>query len=136
MSEVLKLSRELGAAIQNDEAYKKLMEAKEANDNNEELQNKIKEYNMHKLQLNIENKKEDADKAKVDELVAVMNTLYEEIMGDKSMVDFKDANDEFEKIIEKLNMIVSGSINGENPFMIDTDGTACSGSCASCAGCH
>ena len=46
MADVIQIARELGAALQEDERYKALVQARKVNDEDEELQNLIGEFNM------------------------------------------------------------------------------------------
>ena len=50
MADVIQIARELGAALQEDERYAALMQARKVNDEDETLQNLIGEYNMIMLQ--------------------------------------------------------------------------------------
>ena len=74
---VNELTRKLGAAIQQDESYVEYLKAKEANDNNEELQNDIKELNLIRIKYNTELSKASAeqDKKKIDELSKEFNSV-------------------------------------------------------------
>ena len=52
--DIIELTRKLGAAIQNEEAYKNFMAVRDKNDKNEELQKQIGEFNLLKMQLDEE----------------------------------------------------------------------------------
>ena len=49
--DIIEAARNLGAAIQQDERYKKYIEAKKANDADEELQELIGEFNLARMSV-------------------------------------------------------------------------------------
>ena len=65
---VIDKARELGVMIQQDERYAAYYAAKDANDNDETLQNMINEFNMKRMQLNSEMSKEQRDDAKIAQI--------------------------------------------------------------------
>ena len=63
MADIIKLARELGAALQADERYESLMQARKTNDEDVELEKLIGEFNLLMLQANqIAEKGDDADR--------------------------------------------------------------------------
>ena len=113
--DIIELTRELGAAIQNTEEYKRFMAAKEKNDNDEQLQKQIGDFNLLKMQLDAEYEKEEKDEAKLlqinEEIVALYNV-----------------------IIDKISNILLMCENGEDPKTCEP--SSCTGNCSSCGGCH
>ena len=58
--DLIQLARDLGTAIQEDEAYITLQMAKTANDNDKDLQDAIGEFNLKRIAISEEmNKKEE-----------------------------------------------------------------------------
>ena len=55
--DIIELTRQLGAAIQQTEEYKRFMTAKEKNDNDSQLQKQIGDFNLLKMQLDAEHKR-------------------------------------------------------------------------------
>ena len=88
--DAIKAARELGRAIQNDERYKDYAAAKEANDNDEALQQLIGEFNLKRENLQLEvNKPEDKqDEAKIQKFNKELQESYERVMTNPHMADF------------------------------------------------
>ncbi|MCD7891429.1 MAG: YlbF family regulator [Ruminococcus sp.] len=133
--DVIEMARELGKAIQQDGRYKDYMRVKEANDNNQELQELIGEFNLKRMNLNKEmsssEKNEECLKAADEELKAV----YAKIMGNDDMIMFNTAQNELEQLISDVNQIITMCANGEDPDTCEIQ-HGCSGSCSTCGGCH
>ena len=51
------------------------------------------------------------------------------------MVAYTEAKNELDKLLNFINQIIGGSVNGENPDEIE-EKSACSGNCSGCSGCH
>lgn len=134
---VIEAARALGAALQEDERYKKFDEAAKASDNDSEMQNKIGEFNMLRMQLNQEMQKPDKDAEKMTSLDNDIKALYDEIMAMPTMVAYNDAKEELDKLLSSVNYIISMSANGEDPASCpEKPPHSCGGSCSTCGGCH
>ncbi len=140
MSKVIELARTLGTALQNDEALARLNAANKANDEDKELGAMIDKFNNMRAELNeaIMNTSEDKDQEAIAKLDAEFKALYSEIMNRPTMVEFSEAKNEADKLLNFVLKIINGSVNGENPNEIveDSEDEGCSGSCSSCKGCH
>ena len=134
--DAIKAARELGKAIQADERYIAYNEAKLANDNDEELQKLIGEFNLKRQQLGLEMSKsaEEKDEAKIEEANKEMQKLYALIMQNEHMADFTMAKQGMDKLVNDINAIIGMCCDGEDPDTCEI--SACTGSCATCGGCH
>ena len=134
--DIITLARQLGAAIQKEEAYARYQQAKDENDKDEALQNLIGEFNLQRVSLSAELQKSDDEKSqsKIDELNRRMQELYHEIMSNATMSKFNDAKVELDDLMQRINSILMQCVNGEDPETCEE--SACSGSCESCGGCH
>ena len=135
MADRLLMARALGKAMQEDERFIRYEAARQANDGDETLQQLIGEFNLKRISLNTEAGKTDRDQAKIAALNDEMKIIYGQIMANENMLAYNSAKEELDALLSKINMIIVGSANGEDPDTIDTEG-GCSGSCSSCAGCH
>lgn len=133
--DIIKLTRELGKAIQADERYTGYLAAKEANDNDATLQTLIGEFNMGRMKLNREMSSENKDEAKVSELNTEIRRLYGEIMTNEHMIAYNEAKAEMDKLLDQITTIITLSANGEDPETCSAE-QSCSGNCSSCGGCH
>jgi len=74
--DVIKIARELGAAIQQEEAYKKYHEARLANEKDDELNDKIGEFNLARISLTNEIQKPEEEKSQ-SKIETLNNQLQE-----------------------------------------------------------
>ena len=134
--DVIELTRELGKKIQQEEAFIKYHAAKQNADNDQELQRIINEFDKKRTELSelSELPEEERSKDKVQEISREMRRTYGEIMSNQSMINYNDAKDEFDIIMNRISAIIQKSFEGEDPETADYS-AACSGSCATCGGC-
>lgn len=133
--DILDLTRQLGAAIQAEEAYIAFAAAKKANDEDTELQTQIGEFNLVRMSLDKEISAEERNDAKIDELNGKLRDLYSKIMTNHSMIAYNEAKSKLDVLVNQVNAIITKCINGEDPATCNPS-SGCSGSCSSCSGCH
>ena len=136
MADVIQLARELGAALQADARYEKLMQARKVNDEDEELQNLIGEFNMIMLKAQQEAEKEEKDEAKMQAYNEQYVAAYQKIMANENMAAYQAAQSELEAVVNTVNGIIAMSLNGEDPMTCDPDAQNCTHDCSTCGGCH
>ena len=136
MSDIISLTRQLGAAIQEQDAYLEYQAAKAANDNDEQLQNLIGEFNLLRMSLSAELQKDEDQKSqsKIDELNNQLQSTYNAVMENESMKNFNQAKSNMDQLTNKITSIIAMCIEGENPETCEP--ASCSGSCSTCGGCH
>ena len=80
--------------------------------------------------------KEAAAQLQREENVKV-NQLYNDIMANESMAAYNEAKAELESVMNYVNAIINTAVNGGDPMTVEEPQQGgCSGSCASCSGCH
>lgn len=135
--DILTAARELGKALQESEAYVAMNEAREKNDKNLELQEKISNFNLKKIALNRETAKEQKDSTKISTLDREIREAYQDIMNDPNMKAYSEAKAKVDELMKKIEFVLGMSLNGADPETIEVPESAgCSGNCSSCAGCH
>lgn len=132
--DIIKMARELGAAIQSSDEYKNFMAAKEKNDADELLQNQIAEFNLLKMQYDAEMQKEEPDKDKLQQINTDIAKLYNEIIGGESMTAYNEAYTAYNELCTTVSNILLMCENGEDPETCES--SACTGNCGTCGGCH
>ncbi len=136
MENIIKLTRELGAAIQDSDAFKNYTAAKKANDESDELQKMIGEFNLIRMRmdeaLSAENKDEEALKADNEK----MRSLYAKIMQSKEMTDYNEAKTVLDDVVKQVYGLLELILNGEDPQTAHYEEHNCGGNCGSCGGCH
>ena len=132
--DVIAMARQLGKALQQNEGYLRLMVAQQQNDADETLQTLIGKFNLARINLNTELNKTDKDQARVTALNEEVRAVYGQIMDNENMAAYNKAKTEFDDTVDFVMQILRGSINGEDPDLIEKQ-SGCSGSCSSCSGC-
>lgn len=135
MDQILEMAKELGAALQQDDRYIRVQMASAAADADEALQQMIGEFNLQRMALSNEAGKEDHDEQKMEKMSSELRALYEKIMSTESMKAYNDAHPALETLIGQVSRIITLAAQGEDPYQVELN-EGCSGSCATCGGCH
>ena len=135
---VIELTRQLGAAIQQDERYKAYEEARKANEADDALNGLIGKINL--VQMNYQNeaaKGEEADAATMENFAKEFEQLYREIMLNGNMVKFEAAKTQVDDMMNEIMGILACCVDGQDPeTCTPAHEHNCDGSCSSCGGCH
>lgn len=135
---VIELTRQLGAAIQEDARYKEYEAARKANEADNALNELIGKINL--IQLNYQqeaSKGEDADATKMEGFAKEFEETYREIMLNGNMVKFEAAKTAVDDMMNEIMGILACCVDGQDPATCDPHKEHnCSGSCSSCGGCH
>lgn len=133
--DIIELTRELGKKLQKEDIYLKWQLAKQAADEDEELQKMINEFGLKREEISEETSKEESerDSDKIQKLNREMRKVYAKIMTNERMINYNDAKDEFDNLMKRITTIIQASSEGEDPETADY--IACTGSCATCGGC-
>ena len=133
---VIEMARELGKKIQQEESYILLNTAQKAVEDDDELQEKIAEFNMKRYELTQEITKADRDDKKIEELDKVVHELYDVATNHEKMLAYNNAQDEINEMFEFVLHIIQMSAAGDDPDTIEKpEQGGCSGDCGSCGGC-
>ncbi len=134
--DVITLTRELGKKIQQEEVYLKYQIAKQNADNDEALQKIINEFSDKRTQLSDETEKpeEERNNERIQQISREMRRCYGEIMSNQSMINYNEAKEAYDVIMNRISAIIQKSFEGEDPETADYS-PSCSGSCATCGGC-
>ena len=136
MADIIELARELGRQLQQEEAYIRYSLAKQAADEDQELQKLINDFSEVRDKINVETSKheEERDSAKVISLNKDMRKLYAKIMTNERMMNYNDAKDDFDVIFRRITAIIQQCSESEDPDTADYT-PSCTGSCGTCGGC-
>ena len=133
--DIVKMTRELGKAIQQDERYIALVTTGAATEKNPELHADMIVFSQLRAELNAALSEPEKNKDKLSELDGQLQKVYNRIIAAPEMVAYHAAKREMEDLISFLTQIITGSANGEDPDLIEPQ-AACDGSCSSCSGCN
>lgn len=135
---VIELTRQLGAAIQQDERYKAYEEARKANEADDALNSLIGKINL--VQMNYQNeaaKGEEANAETMEGFAKEFEQLYREIMLNGNMVKFEAAKTAVDDMMNEIMGILACCVDGQDPETCTPHQEhRCDGSCGSCGGCH
>ena len=132
------LFKEAAVQLQKEAEYLALMGTLKNNDEDEQLQTLIGDFNLARIDLNSELSKsaDEKDQERVASLNTKVNNLYNAIMENESMKAYNEAKSEMEAVVNWINAIINMAVNGGDPMTVEEPQAGCSGSCASCSGCH
>ncbi|MBP5362303.1 MAG: YlbF family regulator [Ruminococcus sp.] len=133
--DIIEMTRELGKALQTDDRYIAYNLAKQVNDEDKELQEQIDSFEKMRYDLNMELTKENKDTDKIKDLDENIKATYNKIMSNKNMIVFSAAQKSLESLVGNIQEIITMCANGEDPATCEPS-TGCTGSCATCGGCH
>lgn len=133
--DIIQQARALGAAIQQDSRFVALQIARQNNEEDEGLQELIKELNLQRLNLNNEISKEPRDEEKLKAINTAFRSVYDEIMQNPNMQNYEAAKSDMDALTANINGILALCVNGEDPETCTPSG-GCGSGCAGCAGCH
>lgn len=134
--DVIKMTRELGKAIQQDERYIIYNLAKQVNDDDKELQEEIAKFENLRNDMRETMSVENPDFDRINAIDKETKALYQKIMSNPNMISFNKAQTALEELISNINQIISLCANGEDPDTCETSNkSSCSGNCSACGGC-
>ncbi len=137
--DIIKLTRELGAAIQQDERYLAFTKAREENEKDTELNDLMGQIQMVQMNYQMEASKEEPDSVKMQGFEAEFNELYTKFMSNEKMQAYDAARTEVDEMMNYIMQILSLCVNGADPTTCEPEKAhehSCDGSCSSCSGCH
>ncbi|MDD6022409.1 MAG: YlbF family regulator [Acutalibacteraceae bacterium] len=136
--DIIKMTRDLGAAIQQDERYLKFKQARETNENDKELMDLIGEIQLIQLNFQQEAAKEDADEEKLKGYNENFEKLYARFMANDKMKVYEEARADIDALMNDIMQILGLCVNGEDPYTCQPEEHShdCGGECSSCSGCH
>ena len=136
--DVIAKARELGAALQQDERYTKLMEAQKANEEDAALNELIARIQLVQMSFQHEASKEDKNEQKLEAYDKEFGEIYTQIMANPNMQAYEAARSEIDKLMQYINNIFALCLQGDDPATCEPQQQEhnCGGECSSCSGCH
>lgn len=133
--DIIEMTRELGKAIQQDDRYLNMQLAAQNCEDDAQLQDLIGDFNLKRLAINNETSGENTDEEKLRQLNDEMRRLYAQIMKNPNMTAYNMAREAMDALMQRVTAIITKSVEGEDPAKADYE-ESCTGSCATCGGCH
>jgi len=132
MDKVFEKTRELGEALQESEAYKRMKEAEIKAMQNMQAAEMMAQYLEKRGQIQEMMEVENPDPAVMQRLSNEMDEIQEKLQLIDDIAELTAARGEFNALIGQINQVLQFIVTGR---MTEEEG-GCSGSCASCSGCH
>ncbi len=135
--DIIELTRQLGAAIQQDERYLNFAKIREENEKDAELQTLMGEMQLRQMNYQREAAAETPDAAKLQALEAEFNDLYTKFMANDKMQSYEAARAEIDGMMNYLMGILGLCVNGADPATCEPEPEhGCGCSCDECgSGC-
>lgn len=136
--EMMQLTKDFAKKLQQDARLVRMEKAKEANDNDQTLQDLIGKFNLKKIEINSEVQKEDKNEETLKKLDDEIKALYQTIMSNVNMVEFDAAKQDIDDLMDFINRVITASVNGEDVDLVpEKEESHCGSGCGSCSsGCH
>ena len=93
--DIMKLTRELGRALQQDQTYINMSVAEQQCNEDEALQNAIGEFNLKRMAINNEAGKEDRSEELIEQYNKELREIYGRVMQNEHMAAYQAAKNEF-----------------------------------------
>lgn len=135
--DIIAITRQLGAAIQEDERYLAFHEATKRNEADTELNDMISKIQLIQMSYQHEASKDDASEEKLQAYDKEFSGVYEAIMANENMQSYEAARKAVDDMMNEITGILAMCVQGEDPATCDPHAEHnCSGECGSCGGCH
>lgn len=134
--DVIKAARNLRAAMQEDKRFVEYAKAKLALDKDDELQNKVGEFNIARMNIERIGEDQERDQEKFRAANLKLREIYDEIMNNETMKAYNEAKSQVDKMMSDIMAIIQMCSEGADPETCEIPEGGCTGSCSTCAGCH
>ncbi len=138
--DLIKLTRELGKAIQQDERYLAFDKVRTANEADEGLNELMAKIQLVQMNYQQEASQETPDAEKMAAFEAEFNDAYTAFMTNENMVAYEAARKDIDDMMNYIMQILGLCVNGEDADTCEPapEAHGCSDAdCASCGGgCH
>ena len=130
MDKVFEKTRELGEALQESDAYKRMKEAEAKAMKNAQAAEMMASYLEKRGQIQALMEEENPDPGAMKRLSDEMDEIQEKLNMIDDIAELTAARGEFNALIGQINQVLQFIVTGR----MEEEG--CSGSCESCKGCH
>jgi cell fate (sporulation/competence/biofilm development) regulator YlbF (YheA/YmcA/DUF963 family) len=135
--DVIEITRQLGAAIQQDERYLAFHEARKVNEADTDLNDLINKIQLIHMSYQHEAAKDDASEEKLQAYDKEFSEVYAAVMANGNMQKYEAARKAVDDMMNYITQILAMCVQGEDPATCDPAAEhQCSGECGSCGGCH
>ena len=135
--DIIEITRQLGAAIQQDERYLAFHEARKTNEADTDLNDLINKIQLIHMSYQHEAAKDDANEEKLAAYDQEFTEVYQAVMANENMQKYEAARQAVDEMMNHITGILALCVQGEDPKTCEPqEEHHCSGECGSCGGCH
>ena len=134
--DIIEITRQLGAAIQQDERYLAFHEARRANEADNDLNDLINKIQLIHMSYQHEAAKDNADEEKLEAYDKEFSEVYKTVMDNENMIRYEAARKAVDDMMNHITQLLSLCVQGQDPMTCEPEEHNCSGDCGSCGGCH
>ena len=135
--DIIEITRQLGAAIQQDERYLAFQEARKTNEADTDLNDLINKIQLIHMSYQHEAAKDDANEEKLAAYDKEFTEVYQAVMANENMQKYEAARQAVDEMMNHITGILALCVQGEDPKTCEPqEEHHCSGECGSCGGCH
>lgn len=135
--DIIEITRQLGAAIQQDERYLAFHEARKTNEADTDLNDLINKIQLIHMSYQHEAAKDDANEEKLAAYDKEFTEAYQAVMANENMQKYEAARQAVDEMMNHITGILALCVQGEDPKTCEPqEEHHCSGECGSCGGCH
>ena len=134
--DIIEITRQLGAAIQQDERYLAFHEARRANEADSDLNDLINKIQLIHMSYQHEAAKDNADEEKLEAYDKEFSEVYKTVMDNENMIKYEAARKAVDDMMNHITQILSLCVQGHDPMTCEPEEHNCSGDCGACGGCH
>lgn len=118
----------LGEAITQTDEYKRFNLAEQAQHADQEAMALVSAYNKKRTELGKRISLNNPTKEEIEEIRNELNAEFAKLTANRVVNEYIEANKAFSELVNKVNSIIDSYVSGGE--------SSCSGSCATCSGCH
>lgn len=135
--DLIKMTRELGAAIQQDERYLAFAKCRKDNEEDPELMGIMGQLQMLQLSFQHEQEKDEPSEEQLQKINEEFEGVYAKFMAHEKMQKYEEARAEIDELMNNIMQILGLCVNGEDPMTCEPEHHHCDGDCSCCSSdCH
>ena len=119
--DIIKMTRELGAAIQQDERYLRFSKARETNEKDEELLSLMGQIQQLQMSYQQEASLESPDNDKMAGFERQFNEVYTKFMMNDNMKEYEAARHDIDELMNYVMQLLGLCVNGEDPMTCEPE---------------
>ena len=131
--DILEMAKQLGEAISLSKQFVNYANAEEKFKTDDDAQELLLKYNTQRSELAVQMQNENIKPMEMIEIRKKLAKQYNDLLKNDVIREYTEAKAAAEKLLADVNAVIQFCVTGEEA---DGEHSSCSGSCATCSGCH